>query len=237
MGCVSGLDCQGDEIPVRTVRVERFELSKFEVTFEEYDRFTAATGRARAKDEGWGRGRRPVIHVSWEDAVGYTKWLSEQTGKRYRLPSEAEWEYAVRAGTETKYHFGNDESQLCDYANHWDNSIGTDAPFYESRNRSCSDGVGAGTAIVGSYRANAYGLHDMHGNVSEWVQDCWNWSYEGAPADGSAWESGDCSLRVIRGGGLVDFPRFLRSAYRVRFFPDDRSIFGFGFRVARTITP
>ena len=237
MGCVSGLDCQEEELPVHTVRIGTFELSKYEVTFEEYDRFTEATGRARAKDKGWGRGRRPVIHVSWEDAVAYTRWLSEQTGKRYRLPSEAEWEYAARGGTETRYHFGNDESQLCDYANHWDNSIDSDAPFFESRNRSCSDGIGFSTAIVGNFRANAYGLHDMHGNVSEWVQDCWNWSYEGGPANGSAWESGNCSVRVMRGGALVDFPRFLRGASRVRFYADDRSNFGFGFRVARTIIP
>ena len=237
MGCVSGLDCQEEELPGHTVRIERFKLSKYEVTFEEYDRFTEATGRERAKDEGWGRGRRPVIHVSWEDAVAYTRWLSEQTEEKYRLPSEAEWEYAARGGTETKYHFGNDESRLCNYANHWDSSIGNDEPFYESRNRSCSDGVGKKTAIVGSYRANTYGLHDMHGNVSEWVQDCWNGSYQGAPADGSPWENGNCSVRILRGGCMVDFPRFLRSAYRIRYFADDRSQFGFGFRVGRTITP
>ena len=236
MGCVSGRDCQGDEYPVHTVRIGRFELSKYEVTFEEYDRFTVATGRERAEDEGSGRGRRPVIHVSWEDTVAYARWLSEQTGKRYRLPSEAEWEYAARAGTETKYHFGNDESQLCDYANHWDNSIGSGAPYYEFRNRSCSDGVGARTAIVGSYRANAYGLHDMHGNVWEWVQDCWNGSYRGAPADGSAWESGDCSDRILRGGSWYGGPGVLRSAIRIWSATRNRINLN-GFRVARTITP
>ena len=106
MGCVSGRDCNDDEQPVHEVRVEAFELGKYEVTFEEYDRFTATTGRAWADDEGLGRGRRPVINVLWEDAVAYTRWLSGQTGERYRLPSEAEWEYAVRAGTETAYKLG-----------------------------------------------------------------------------------------------------------------------------------
>ena len=160
MGCVSGLNCRDDEKPVHRVRVASFELSKYEVTFEEYDHFIAETGRRSPKDEGWGRGRRPVINVSWEDAVAYTEWLSAQTGERYRLPSEAEWEYAARAGSESKFHFGNDASQLCRYGNHADTS--TD---FDWRNTACSDGVGKRTATVGSYQPNAFELHDVHGNV------------------------------------------------------------------------
>ena len=219
MGCVSGRDCHDDEHPVHEVQVESFELGKYEVTFEEYDQFTAATGRDWATGKGWGRGRRPVIHVSWEDAVAYTRWLSEQTGKRYRLPSAAEWEYAARAGTVTKYSWGNE--------------IG--------RNRANCYGCGSQwggkqTAPVGSFGPNGWGLHDMHGNVWEWVQDCWNGSYRGAPADGSAWESGVCSRRVLRGGAWTSNPRSLRSADRLR---DTTSIrhHTIGFRVARTSTP
>ena len=231
MGCVSGRDCEDDEQPVHEVRVESFELGKYEVTFEEYDRFTAATGRDRAGDSGWGRGRLPVIDVSWEDAVAYTEWLSEQTGEQYRLPSEAEWEYAARAGTATTYHFGKDKSELCRYGNHADSS--TD---YDWRNKKCSDGVGKKTARVGGYWRNPYGLHDMQGNVWEWVQDCGNESYRGAPVDGSAWESGDCSQRVLRGASWFNDPRGLRSAFRHRIATAARASF-FGFRVARTITP
>ena len=218
MGCVSGRDCQDDERPVHEVRVESFEISKYEVTFEEYDRFTAATGRKRADDEGWGRGRRPVINVSWRDAVAYVEWLSARTGKRYRLPSEAEWEYAVRAGTETAYS--------------WGNKIG--------RNRANCYGCGSQwdgkqTAPVGSFSANAWGLHDMHGNVWERVQDCWNGNYQGTPRDGSAWERGDCSRRVLRGGSWNSSPPWvLRAANRFRSRVRNSS---YGFRVARTITP
>ena len=219
MGCVSGLNCRDDEKPVHRVRVASFELSKYEVTFEEYDRFIAATGRRSPKDEGWGRGRRPVINVSWDDAVAYTKWLSEQTGERYRLPSEAEWEYAARAGSTTKYGWGND--------------IG--------HNRANCDGCGSQwvekTAPVGSFNPNAFGLHDMHGNLWEWVQDCWNGSYQGAPADGSAWTSGDCERRVLRGGSWLEQPtrRPPRGLPLQGSPPADGH--GNGFRVARTLTP
>ena len=220
MGCVSGRDCSDVEQPVHEVRVESFELGKYEVTFKEYDRFTAATGWDRADDDGWGRGRRPVINVSWEDAVVYTRWLSQQTGERYRLPSEAEWEYAARAGTVTKYSWGNE--------------LGS--------NRANCDGCGSQwddeqTAPVGSFGPNGWGLHDLHGNVFEWVQDCGNLSYQGAPTNGSAWESGDCSLRVLRGGSWDFDPRYLRSAYRLRSIPPEHRDDWIGFRVARTITP
>lgn len=187
--------------------------------FEEYDRFTEATGRERAEDEGWGRGRRQVINVSWEDAVAYTQWLSAKKGERYRLPSEAEWEYAERAGSVTAYSWGNE--------------IG--------RNRANCDGCGSQcddwqTAPVGSFAPNAWGLHNMNGNVGEWVQDCWNESYQGAPTDGSAWEIGDCSQRVLRSGSWNLFSRDLRSAIRFGINPtnwnDDE-----GFRAARTVTP
>ena len=219
MGCVSGLDCRDEEQPVHAVRVATFALSKFEVTFEEYDRFTSATGRARVDDEGWGRGRRPVINVSWEDAVAYTRWLSQQTGERYRLPSEAEWEYAARAGSVTKYNWGNE--------------IG--------RNRANCDGCGSRwdgrtTAPVGSFPPNRWGVHDMHGNVSEWVQDCGNDNYQGAPSDGSAWLSGNCSERIVRGGSWFFNPWHQRSALRVWIFATVWNR-GIGFRVARTITP
>ena len=219
MGCVSGRDCRDDEFPVHTVRVERFEMSKYEVTFEEYDRFMELTGRPLH----WGgrrhRGRRPVINVTWKEAVAYTRWLSEQTGKRYRLPTEAEWEYAARAGTVTQYSWGNE--------------IGRN----RARCFGCSDLRYSWLPDpVGSFGANSWGLHDMHGNVWEWVQDCWNDSYLGAPRDGSAWESGDCSLRVWRGGSWVNDPWFLRSAFRHRGTTTLRDHRG-GFRVARTVTP
>ena len=218
MGCVSGRDCLDYEKPVHEVRVESFELGKYEVTFEEYDRFTAATGRERADDEGWGRSRRPVINVPWSDAVAYTKWLSEKTGERYRLPSEAEWEYAARAGSETSYSWGNE--------------IGRD----RANCFVCGDQWEIETALVGSFRPNGWGLYDMHGNVREMVQDCWNRNYQGATADGTAWETGDCSWRVTRGGSWAGRPVLLRSARRLGTRATDGNP-DVGFRVAQTIIP
>ena len=216
MGCVSGINCSYDEKPVHEVKIDSFAMSKYEVTFKEYDVFTDATGRERVDNEGWGRGLRPVVNVSWYDAMAYTEWLSEQTGDRYRLPTEAEWEYAARAGTETAYS--------------WGDSIG--------RNRANCDGCaslwdGERTALVGSFKANGWGLYDMHGNAGEWVQDCWNANYEGAPTDGTAWLSGDCGRRVVRGGSWNLYPRHLRSAYRLRSTTENRNR-NFGFRIARS---
>ena len=220
MGCVSGQDCWDDELPVHEVRVPSFALGRYEVLFEEYDRFVAATGQESPGDQGWGRGGRPVINVSWEDATAYAEWLSAKTGERYRLPSESEWEYAARAGTTTAYSWGADIGQnranCRDCGSRWDNEQ---------------------TAPAGSFAANAWGLHDLHGNVHEWVEDCWHDSYARAPADGSAWtRGGDCVRRVLRGGSLLSFPGVLRSADR------GRSDVGFrfgdvGIRLARTLTP
>ena len=225
MGCVSGQECYYDEKPVHTVAISQpFAVSKYEITFEDYDRFTYPN---KVYDEGWGRGRRPIINVTWNDAKEYVAWLSSQTGQTYRLLTEAEWEYAARAGTSTKYHFGNSESQLCRYANFYDTTVGfDDAP--------CSDGVGGQTAVVGRYAANAYGLHDMHGNVWEWVEDCWNDSYSGAPSNGDAWLRGNCERRVLRGGSWDVVPWHLRSAERDS---TGGRLSDFGFRVARTLTP
>ena len=195
-----------------------FALSKHEVTFEEYDRFAAATGRSLPDDEGWGRGRRPVINVSWNDAAAYAAWLSDQTGERYRLPSEAEWEYAARAGTTTAYGWGNE--------------IGY--------GRAHCDGCGGRrdgeqTVPAGSFDPNTWGLHDMAGNVWEWVEDCWHDNYAGAPRDGTAWtRGGDCRRRVLRGGSWINYPVNLRSANRVGLAAGLRLVSA-GFRVARTL--
>ena len=217
MGASSSEGGDDNERPMRRVRIDyRFAVGVYEVTFVEWYACADAGGCGSyiPDDKGWGRGNRPVINVSWEDAQSYVSWLSDRTGKSYRLLSESEWEYVARAGTETAYS--------------WGDSIGV--------NRANCSGCGSQwdskkTAPVGSFAANAWGVHDMHGNVAEWVQDCWNENYEGAPTDGSAWESEDSIVRVMRGGSWADNPRDVRSAYR------DRSFFRFysyGFRVAQS---
>ena len=220
MGCVSGRDCQDDEQPVREVQVASFALGVHEVTFEEYDRFVQATCDRRPADR-WGRGGQPVRNVSWEDAEAYAAWLSRETGESYRLPSESEWEYAARAGTTTRYSWGQD--------------IG--------RNRANCRGCGsrwdgAGTAPAGSFAPNGWGLHDMHGNVWEWAEDCWHENYARAPRDGSAWTSGaDCGRRVLRGGSWGSVPALLRSAIASTTMPARASSSSaFVFR-GRSISP
>ena len=209
-----------DEGPVHRVMIaEPFAAGKYEVTFEEWDACVSGGGCSgyRPGDHGWGRGRRPVIDVSWKDAQAYVAWLSRKAGKEYRLLSEAEWEYAARAGTTTRYHWGDDVGR--DRANCYGSLCGDSWEY---------------TAPVGSFGANGFGLHDMHGNVWEWVEDCWN-GYAGAPSDGSAWESGNCGMRVLRGGSWNFNPRFLRAADRVRIFTGYRNLSYGGFRVARTL--
>jgi formylglycine-generating enzyme required for sulfatase activity len=191
------------EKPVHTVTVKNFAMGKYEVTFEEYDKFCDATGRSKPSDRGWGRGKRPVINVSWDDAKAYVKWLSEQTGKDYRLPSEAQWEYACRAGSTGKYSFGDDRGQLGNYG------------WYSSNSDS-------NTHPVGEKQANKFGLYDMHGNVWEWLEDVWHEDYnyisEGytrVPVDGSAWLSGgDSNKHLLRGGSWYDSGSYLRCANR-----------------------
>ena len=222
MGCVSGRGCLDSEKPVHAVRIDApFALGRHEVTFAQWDACVSGGGCRgyRPADQGWGRGDRPVINVSWEDARGYASWLSRETGQAYRLPSEAEWEYAARAGTTTSYWWGNE--------------IGSNrANCYGCGSRWDGDR----TAPVGSFATSPWGLHDMHGNVWEWVEDCWNGSYPGAPVDGGAWLSGDCSSRVLRGGFWYDVPGLLRAAFRDWYTSGDRS-YSVGFRVARTLAP
>jgi len=202
-----------DEGPRHEVTfARRFALGRYPVTFDEYDRFTDATGRTEVEDEGWGRGRRPVINVTWRDAEAYVTWLSQETGKPYRLPSEAEWEYACRAGTTTRYSWGDDITP---------------------ENANYDQNVGKTTEVDG-YAANSWGLYGMHGNVWEWCGDHWNETYEGAPDDGRVWTQGGSDRRVLRGGSWVVSPRDLRSAFRLRSSADDRYVVC-GFRVARTL--
>ena len=228
MGDISG-GGQSDEKPVHSVSIKAFLMSATEVTFDQWDACVAAGGCShKPGDEGWGRGSRPVINVSWKDAQQYVKWISSKTGEQYRLPSEAEWEYAARAGSETKYFFGNSASDLCRYAN----GAAAETDF-SWRNKDCRDDYQR-TAPVASFTANAFGLYDMHGNVWEWTQDCWNGSYKGAPSDGTAWLSGNCGRRVLRGGSWYYFPNNLRSASRYYDSTGFR-INSNGFRLARAL--
>ncbi len=170
-------------------------------------------------DEGWGKGSRPVINVSWEDAQAYVQWLSRKTGERYRLLSEAEWEYVARAGTSTRFSWGDGDPTCSRGA--WNGANFTSCTSYR-------------TEPVGYSAANAFGVHDLHGNVYEWVEDCYQDSYSGAPSDGSARTVSNCSRRVFRGGSWYDAPQILRSAYRIRNYPTVR-FSDRGFRVARTL--
>ncbi len=219
MGSPEGVG-SNQERPVHKVMIWRpFAVSRFEVTFDEWDACVADGGcKHQPDDRGWGRGRQPVVNVSWHDAKQYAAWLASKTGLPYRLLSEAEWEYAARAGTTTRFFFGDDESLLNDFG--WS--------VHNSENRAHH---------VGKKNPNRFGLYDMHGNVSEWVEDPWHATYDGAPIDGSVWaEGGDSSRRVVRGGSWHTKPEWLRSAFRWGNFADSRSYFC-GFRVARTLTP
>jgi formylglycine-generating enzyme required for sulfatase activity len=218
-----------DEGPQRKVMIPKpFAVGKFAVTFAEWDACVAAGGCGGYKpgDEGWGHDDRPVVNVSWNDAKAYAAWLSNKTGAAYRLLSEAEREYAARAGTATPFWWGS--SITPDQANYDANFI------YEGGGRKGE--FRQKTVPVESFKPNPYGLYQVHGNVWEWVEDCWNASYKGAPDDGSAFATGDCVNRVLRGGSWYSVPWLLRAAYRVRYSTvyRDGSI---GFRVARTLNP
>jgi formylglycine-generating enzyme required for sulfatase activity len=222
MGDVQG-GGSSNEQPVHDVSVGRFAMGRYEVTFAEYDKFAEATGRNKPKDRGWGRGNRPVIYVSWYDATAYAEWLSQQTGQKYRLPTEAEWEYAARAGTTTKYWWGNE--------------IG--------KNRAACDGCGAEwgwdakrmTAPVGSFAPNAFGLYDTVGNVWEWTCSEYENRYNGKEKTcknkATIKKGGENQSHfVLRGGSWNYVARGTRTANRYGWQPTERGRNG-GFRLAR----
>lgn len=250
MGCDGMRDdveggCSDNEKPAHKVTLKAFKLAKTETTVGQFRAFVDATGyKTTAEEKGscwsydfkgeWNDGKgnswrklgfpqsddHPVACVSWDDANAYADWLKKETGKDYRLPTEAEWEYAARGGSDTAYPWGDKASH--EFANY-----GKDE---------CCDGLASGkdkwvyTSPVGSFAANAYGLYDMNGNVWEWVQDRWHGDYKGAPVDGSSWVSGDSARRVLRGGSWYYSPGNVRSAGRGSSTPDDRS-YGIGFRL------
>ena len=246
----------GDEGPVHRVRIGRsFAVGVKEVTVGEYGRFVSETGRSMGdschtyeggewkerSERSWRNpgfsqtDGHPVVCVNWHEAKAYVRWLSGKTGAEYRLLSEAEWEYVARGGTETARYWGESESGQCRYANGGDKATKRRDSDWKWAIASCDDGH-ARMSPVGSYEANGYGLRDVLGNVWEWVEDCWNDSYEGAPSNGSVWVSGECGRRVLRGGSGSSGPRNLRSASRNGFTTGIRD-YVVGFRVARTLTP
>ena len=258
MGSPSGEAGRDDTLegPLHRVRIaERFAVGVTEVTRGQWSAFVSETGHSKGdscrtyESGGWrergGRGWRnpgysqsdghPVVCVSWEDAQAYVGWLSSKTGKSYRLLSESEWEYVARAGTSTARYWGEGEANQCRHVNGADRTLKERYSDWNWTTSGCRDGH-AHTAPVGSFVANGYGLHDVLGNVWEWTMDCWNESYAGSPTDGSAWLSGFCNYRVLRGGSWNDYPSFLRSAFRYRNTSGYRYD-SFGFRVARTLTP
>jgi formylglycine-generating enzyme required for sulfatase activity len=179
--------------------------------------------------------RHPVVCVAWPDAKAYAAWLSRKTGKPYRLLTEAEWEYATRAGTTTYRFWGNGRDAACRYGNVFDQDYAAATNNAEKPERffRCSDGHRE-SSPVGSFAANPWGLHDTTANAWEWVEDCFHESYAGAPNDGSAWVAGECLQRGIRGGSWTSTPRNVRSAWRERDTPDFRYD-NLGFRIARDL--
>ena len=210
-------DGDSDERPAVINKLKPFAIGLHEVTFEQYDRFCEDTQRVKPPDSGWGRGKRPVINVSWHDAVAFTRWLSRKTRKNYRLPSDSEWEYAARAGSKTRFWWGNEMAKAranCEGCGSlWD---------------------GEKTAPVERFRPNHFGLHDTAGNVFEWVADCLDTDFSKAPVDGRPIDRGGCGKRIIRGGAWSFPADESRSANRWRDFPSRKSD-DTGFRLARDL--
>lgn len=239
--------------PRHLVRVRQFAAGRFEITRAQYRAFAESTGRA---DDGcfvWSRAafeldptkgwrdpgypqdeRHPVTCVSWDDATAYVQWLSHRTGQNFRLLTEAEWEYAARAGSESARFWGDDPAIGCEHANGADLSMRARVPGTSTWPIAGCNDRHAYTAPVGSYRPNAFGLYDMLGNAEEWTQDCWNATYARTPSNGAAASAGDCALRAVRGGAWDDAPVGLRAAYRVGS-PTTIRVYRRGFRVARDV--
>jgi formylglycine-generating enzyme required for sulfatase activity len=251
---------QADERPVHEVSVPAFRLSRFELTIGQFRRFVNATAYRTDSERNiahdgcharnfsgevvWMSGtswrtqsyptteQYPVACVSWIDAQAFVEWLNRLTHRHFRLPTEAEWEYAARAGSTSRYPWGSNADEGCRHANGRDLTPMPNGKLWDQR-MECSDGHYY-PAPVGSYQANAFGLQEMIGNVSEWIQDCRNDSYDAAPSDGSAWITGNCAMRAVRGGTFTYGPQGLRSANRVWSEPDYRSWY-LGMRLAEDI--
>jgi formylglycine-generating enzyme required for sulfatase activity len=246
---------RGRSVPQHVITIlHKLAIAKFDVTRDEYAQFVAETNRPDpdscvtinasgtgfiATNGNWHSpgfpqtGRDPVVCVSWDDAQAYVAWLSAKTGRVYRLPTEAEWEYAARAGTTTARYGSDSPAEICRYSNVGDLDYSELHPGDGGVNRACRDGY-AFTSPAGSFPPNQFGLYDMLGNVMDWNEDCWNADYNGAPTDGTAWRSGDCSRRVVRGGSWDADLSVVRSANR-RGVPMSDRVTTFGFRVARTL--
>jgi formylglycine-generating enzyme required for sulfatase activity len=204
-----------------------FAVGRFSVTFEEWDTCVSEGGCNGYKppDQAWGRGRRPVTNVSWDDAKAYVAWLSEKTGRRYRLLSEAEREYVTRAGTKSAFWWGSSIStNQANFDGELTYGEGTTGEFLGK------------TVVVDAFSPNPWGLYQVHGNLYDWVEDCYHDNYRGAPSDRAAWTSEDCVAHVARGGSWLDDLRSLRSAYRLHL-PAAVRFRNLGFRVGRALTP
>jgi formylglycine-generating enzyme required for sulfatase activity len=246
------------EDPQHSVRVSRpFAIGMFHVTVDQFAAFVTDAGYdPGSKCETWETGKweehegrswrdpgfaqsgsDPVVCVSWNDAKAYAAWLSRKTGKSYRLVTEAEFEYAARAGTKTRFFFGDDEKDMCRYGNGLDQTAESKVPghLFTTSYLPCADGY-AYTSPIGSFSPNAFGLYDMHGNAFELLEDCWHDDYKGAPSDSSAWTRGECKYRVIRGGSWIDVTQDLRAAARSSGTASARH-YDYGFRLARSLTP
>ena len=216
MGSRSGV-VAADEVPRHKVKLKSFIVSVYEVTYAEYDRFAKATKRKKPDSSGWDRKTQPVNNVSWDDALAFTRWLSKQKGKNYRLLSEAEWEYAARAGTTSAYWWGRRAGTNNAHCFNCKSEYNTSKP-----------------AKIGTYKPNQFGLYDTAGNLFEWVHDCYHRNYKDAPTDGSVWEGGDCKVRVVRGGAYHSPPSSMRVENREKFI-NTRGQYNVGIRLARDL--
>jgi formylglycine-generating enzyme required for sulfatase activity len=216
MGATSGV-LSADEVPKHTVTIQSFMASVYEITYAEYDKFAKATKRKKPDSSGWDRKTQPVNNVSWDDALAYTRWLSKQTGKKYRLLSESEWEYAARAGTTASFWWGRTAGSGNAHCFNCKSEFNTSKP-----------------AKVGTYKPNQFGLYDTAGNLFEWVYDCYHRNYKNAPTDGSVWEGGDCKVRIVRGGAYHSPASSMRVENREKF-KSSRGQYNVGFRLARDL--
>lgn len=216
MGRDDGKSVETPAVPVAVLK--SFAMSRYEITWDEWLACVeAGTCTQVPDDHEWGRGQQPIMNITWQDANDYAGFLTEKTGQAYRLPTEAEWEYAARAGTETHFF--------------WGDTAGT----YNANCRKCgTPWDGKGNAPVGTFKPNPFGLHDMNGNVWEWMQDCWNPTHDGAPTIARARTDGDCERRVIRSGSWYYIPRLMAATYRDRH-PANLFSYNIGIRVVRDL--